>query len=67
MPPCLMAKKASSDTYLMFQFYLPYYIKLKRKKEVARSCPLAEIENKKTTTTICEACINNEINGINNI
>ena len=24
MPPCLMAKKASSDTDLMFQFYLPY-------------------------------------------
>ena len=25
MPPCLMAKKASSDTDLMFQFYLPYH------------------------------------------
>ena len=25
MPPCLMAKKASSDTDLMFQFYLPNY------------------------------------------
>ena len=26
MPPCLMAKKASSDTELMFQFYLSYVL-----------------------------------------
>ena len=25
MTPCLIAKKSSSDTDLMFQFYLPYW------------------------------------------